>query len=107
VAAIRRYLTAYQIPRECALLRLDGQYGTGVVLSDVARFAFATRGKDYSLLDHPLIQARLHLPPDQLWQVIVQWIWNLRLELGQQLEPQPLCTTTVTLTQADEQRGTS
>jgi hypothetical protein len=27
---------------------------------------FVTRGKDYHLLDHPLIQARLHLPADQL-----------------------------------------
>jgi hypothetical protein len=36
------------------------------VLSDVAGFTFVTRGKEYSLLDHPLIQARLHLPPDQL-----------------------------------------
>ena len=48
--------------------RLDGQYGTGVVLSDVAGFAFVTRGKDYSVLDHPLIRARLHLPPDQSQQ---------------------------------------
>ncbi|HEX6477368.1 MAG TPA: hypothetical protein VF043_00880 [Ktedonobacteraceae bacterium] len=38
------------------------------MLSDVAGFAFVTRGKDYHLLDHPLIQARLHLPPDQLQQ---------------------------------------
>jgi len=38
------------------------------VLSDVASFAFVTRGKDYHLLDHPLIQARLHLPPDQCQQ---------------------------------------
>jgi hypothetical protein len=38
------------------------------VLSDVASFAFVTRGKDYHLLDHPLIQARLHLPPDQFQQ---------------------------------------
>jgi len=35
------------------------------VLSDVAGFAFVTRGKDYDLLNHPQIQARLHLPPDQ------------------------------------------
>lgn len=27
-----------------------------------------TRGKDYTVLDHPLVQARLHLPPDQLQQ---------------------------------------
>jgi len=38
------------------------------VLSDVAGFAFVTRGKDYTVLDHPLIQARLHLPPDQVQQ---------------------------------------
>ena len=29
-------------------------------------FAFVTRGKEYTALDHPLVQARLHLPPDQL-----------------------------------------
>jgi hypothetical protein len=28
-------------------------------------FAFVTRGKEYTVLDHPLVQARLHLPPDQ------------------------------------------
>ncbi len=27
-----------------------------------------TRGKEYSVLDHPLVQARLHLPPDQSQQ---------------------------------------
>jgi hypothetical protein len=198
LAAIGRYLTAHHLPQERTLLRLDGQYGTGAVLSDVAGFAFVTRGKEYSLLDHPLVQARLHLPPDQVqqrpesqlirslydcpeipvgpesvpcrvvvathpagtkkskvgvtragvvyelfftnlpqqvftpcdvlelylhrgafepslsdedieqdpdrwcshsawgqecWQVIAQWTWNLRLELGHQLQPQPLRTT--------------
>jgi hypothetical protein len=68
LAAIRRYLAASQLPQERTLLRLDGQYGTGAVLSDLAGFAFVTRGKDYSVLDHPLIQARLHLPPDQVQQ---------------------------------------
>ena len=56
--AIGRYLATYQLPQERTLLRLDGQYGNGAVLSDVAGFAFVTRGKDYHLLDHPLIQAR-------------------------------------------------
>jgi len=198
LAAIGRYQAARQLPKERALLRLDGQYGTGAVLADVASFAFVTRGKDYSVLDHPLVQARLHLPPDQFqqrpesqmvrslydcpqipvgpegtpyrvvvathpagkkkskvgvtragvvyelfftnlpqqvftacdvvelylhrgafeptlsdedieqdpdrwcshsawgqecWQVIAQWTWNLRLELGHQLKPQPLRTT--------------
>jgi hypothetical protein len=198
LAAIARYLTASQLPQAYALLRLDGQYGTGAVLSDLAGFAFVTRGKDYTVLDHPLVQARLHLPPDQFqqrpesqiaralydcpevpvgpegvlcrvvvathpagkkkspvgltragvvyelffsnlpqqaftasdvvelylhrgafeptladedteqdpdrwcshsawgqecWQVISQWVWNLRLEVGHQLEPAPLRTT--------------
>ena len=198
LSAIGRYLAASQLPQERTLLRLDGQYGNGAVLSDVADFAFVTRGKDSSVLDHPLVQARLHLPPDQLqqrpesqmvrslydcpaipvgpddaecrvivathpagkkkspvgvtragmvyelfgtllpqaaftacdvvelylhrgafepalsdedkeqdpdrwcshsawgqecWQVISQWIWNLRLELGHQLKPEPLRTT--------------
>jgi len=68
LAAIGRYLAAGQFPPERALLRLDGQYGLGAVLSDLAGFAFVTRGKEYSLLDHPLIQARLHLPPDHFQQ---------------------------------------
>ncbi len=48
--------------------RLDGQYGTEAVLSDLAGFAFVARGKEYTVLDHPLVQARLHLPPDQSQQ---------------------------------------
>jgi len=68
LAAITRYLTAYQLPQERALLRLDGQYGTGTVLADLAGFAYVTRGKDYTVLDHPLVQARLHLPADQFQQ---------------------------------------
>jgi hypothetical protein len=62
--AIATYLKAHQFPSLRALVRLDGAYGTGAVLSDLAGYAFVTRGKDYTVLDHPLIQARLHLPPD-------------------------------------------
>jgi hypothetical protein len=29
----------------------------------------------------------------ECWQVVAQWTWNLRLELGHQLKPQPLRTT--------------
>ena len=68
LAAIGRYLTAHQLPRAHTLLRLDGQYGTGAVLADLAGFAFVTRGKEYTALDHPLVQSRLHLPPDQFQQ---------------------------------------
>jgi len=197
-ASIQSYLQAHQFPAERALLRLDGQYGTGAVLSDLVGFSYVVRGKDYRVLDQPEVQVRLHLPPDQqfsrpesplvrtlydcpqvpigpsgvrcrvvvathpagptksqvgverdglvyelfftnlpqgafsaadvvalylhrgafenaladedleqdpdrwcshsaegqqLWQVISQWVWNLRLELGHQLAPSPLRTT--------------
>jgi hypothetical protein len=68
LAAIGRYLATHQLSPERTLLRLDGQYGNGAVLADVAGFAFVTRGKDYHLLDHPSVSARLHLPPDQVQQ---------------------------------------
>ena len=198
VSTIGRYLAAHQLPQDHALLRLDGQYGTGAVLADLAGFSFVMRGKDYAVLDHPLVQARLHLPPDgyqrrpeslitralydcpdvpvgkdgqrcrvvvashpagkkksrvgltregvvyelfftllpqeaftaadvvelylhrgafepalsdedqeidpdrwcsqspsgqECWQIVSQWVWNLRLELGHQLEPAPMRTT--------------
>ena len=64
--AIDRYLATYQLSHEHALLRLDGQYGSGAVLSDLTDFPFVMRGKDYTVLDHPLVQTRLRLPPDQL-----------------------------------------
>src|SRR6266849_8378213 len=185
-------------PVEQVLLRLDGQYGTGAVLADLAGFSSVMRGKDYTVLDRTEVQSRLHLPPDQqfsrpesdlvralydcpdvpvgptgqrcrvvvathpaskkksrvglsrsglvyelfftnlpqgaftaadvvalylhrgafepvladedqeqdpdrwcshapwgqeAWQIISQWVWNLRLELGHQLEPTPMRTT--------------
>lgn len=63
--AIDVYLAAKHFPRERALLRLDGQYGTGAVLTALAEFSFVTRGKDYAVLKQPEIQTRLHLPADQ------------------------------------------
>jgi hypothetical protein len=44
---------------------LDGQYGTGAVITDLADFPFVMRGKDYTVLDRPEVQSRLHLPADQ------------------------------------------
>ncbi|HET8842116.1 MAG TPA: hypothetical protein VFN35_11650 [Ktedonobacteraceae bacterium] len=62
---IQAYIKAHDFPAERTLVRLDGQYGTGAVISDVADFSYVTRGKDYKLLDRADIQARLHLPADQ------------------------------------------
>jgi hypothetical protein len=198
LGVIRRYLDANGLPQARALLRLDGLYGTGAVIADLDGLCFVMRGKDYTVLDHPTVQARLHLPPDahfsrpestmvrtlydcpdvpvgktgcrcrvvvathpatekksrightrkgvvyelffthlpqdgftasdvvalylhrgafeplladeddeqdpdrwcshapagqEAWQIVCQWIWNVRLELGHQLEPTPLRTT--------------
>jgi hypothetical protein len=65
VAAIRDYLKAHHHPEERALLRLDGQYGTGAVLANLAGLAYVLRGKDYQILKRAEIQARLKLPADQ------------------------------------------
>ena len=63
--AIQAYVKAHSFPAERTLLRLDGQYGSGAVISDVVDLAYVTRGKDSKFLDRPAIQARLHLPADQ------------------------------------------
>ncbi len=65
MVAVQEYVKAHDIPEARTILRLDGQYGSGAVVSDLAGFSFVTRGKDYRLLDRAEVQARLHLPPDQ------------------------------------------
>ncbi len=65
VAVIGLYGRAHDLPEERIVLRLDGQYGTGAVLADLAGFSSVMRGKDYTVLDQTEVQSRLHLPPDQ------------------------------------------
>jgi hypothetical protein len=65
VEAIQSYLQARQLKETCALLRLDGLYGTGAVLDDLGTLPFVMRCKVYGLLDLPVVQTRLHLPADQ------------------------------------------
>jgi hypothetical protein len=65
VTAIKGYLEVHHLSPISALLRLDGQYGTGAVIADLAGLPFVMRGKDYSVLDQPAVQSRLHLPADQ------------------------------------------
>jgi hypothetical protein len=198
VSVIGAYVKAQSVPLSQAVVRLDGQYGNGAIVADLAGLGYVMRGKDYGLLDLPQIQARLALPPDQqtthpetgtcralfdcsdlrlsaagprtrvivathpatstaapigttrgevvyelfytalpqeaftpadvvalylhrgafetvlsdedqeqdpdrwcshtacgqeFWQILNQWIWNLRLELGHALHPTPMCTT--------------
>ena len=65
VTAIQSYLQVHHHPEARAFLRLDGQYGTGAILADLAGLPFVMRGKDYQMLKRVEVQARLKLPPDQ------------------------------------------
>ena len=61
------YLRAKGLSATQGLLRLDGLYGTASVLARLHHYGlgFLVRGRDYQLLDHPLVQARLQHPCDQ------------------------------------------
>jgi hypothetical protein len=63
---ITAYLAAKGLSPSQALIRLDGLYGTTALLARIQPFklGFLTRGRDYHLLDHPSIQARLQQPCD-------------------------------------------
>jgi len=65
VTAMQSYRETHHHPEERVLLRLDGQYGTGAVLADLAGLSFVMRGKEYQILKRVEVQARLKLPPDQ------------------------------------------
>ena len=64
--AILAYLEATGLRPAHTILRLDALYGTASPLARIqqAGLGFVTRGRDYQLLDHPLVQARLQQPPD-------------------------------------------
>ncbi len=63
--AISRYVKAQSVPLSQAVVRLDGQYGNGAIVADLAGLAYVMRGKDYHLLDLQEMQIRLAQPPDQ------------------------------------------
>src|SRR6266511_1956099 len=64
------YLQAKGLVPAQALLRLDALYGNASPLAHIqhAGLGFITRGRDYQLLDHPKVQARLQHPCDVILQ---------------------------------------
>lgn len=64
VKAISAYVKAQSLPLSQAVVRLDGQYGNGVIVAELAGLAYVMRGKDYHLLDLEAVQVRLLAPPD-------------------------------------------
>jgi hypothetical protein len=61
---ISAYMQAQSLPLCQAIVRLDGLYGNGAIVASLSGLAFVMRGKEYHLLDGPVVQARLLLPPD-------------------------------------------
>ena len=57
-------MKAQHVPLSQAVVRLDGQFGDGAIVADLAGFAYVMRGKDYHLLNQEAVQARLLAPPD-------------------------------------------
>ncbi len=64
IQVIGAYAQAQSMPLRQVVIRLDGQYGNGAIVADLAGLAYVMRGKDYHLLDLPQVQARLNEPPD-------------------------------------------
>lgn len=65
VKEVSAYMHAQTVSPNQAVMRLDGQYGNGAILADLAGLAYIMRGKDYDLLDLEAVQVRLAQPPDQ------------------------------------------
>jgi len=65
VNAISEYVKAQSLSPSRAVVCLDGQYGNGTIVADLAGLSYVIRGKDDDLLDLESVQARLTQPPDQ------------------------------------------
>jgi hypothetical protein len=63
--SITTYLRRFALPPEFALVRLDGQYGDTVAMTQLleAGVYFVTRARGYHVLEHPQIQGVLAHPP--------------------------------------------
>jgi hypothetical protein len=63
--AIKTYLAHFALTPEAALVRLDGQYGDAVVITQLleAGVNLLTRGRTYRMLEYPQLQRLLTHPP--------------------------------------------
>jgi len=65
-----------------------------VVALYLHRGAFENALADENLeQDERLVGVVIPLAEKRVWQIISPWVWNLRLELGHQLHPDPVRTT--------------
>jgi hypothetical protein len=65
LTAIKAYLTAWQLLSNQAIVRVDGQYGDGVVIADIEASGVQIIGRcrTYSVLDHPAVRLALTRAP--------------------------------------------
>ncbi len=63
--AISAYLTAWHLLPDQAIVRVDGQYGDGVVIADILATGVQIVGRcrTYSVLDHPAVRLALTRAP--------------------------------------------
>jgi hypothetical protein len=63
--AVMTYLTMWELPRRCGIVRVDGQYGDSSVMADILATGLhiVARKRGYRLLDHPQVQAALAHEP--------------------------------------------
>ena len=66
---ITHYLHHHQVAGAQAIVRLDGYYGTPSFINQLQQhqFGYILRSRDYALLEHPVIQARLQTTAPQEW----------------------------------------
>ncbi|NJP12651.1 MAG: hypothetical protein HC866_26945 [Leptolyngbyaceae cyanobacterium RU_5_1] len=66
---IGRYLQQHQQPGMKAIIRLDGYYGLPQFVNRIQhhQFGYLLRCRDYALLQHQALQARLQQTPKQEW----------------------------------------
>jgi hypothetical protein len=91
---VTTYLRAKGLHLSQGLLRLDGLYGTASILARIQHYGlgFLTRGRDYQLLNHPVVQARLQRPCDAELQHLETQVQREVFEVGyltDWLEPLP------------------
>jgi hypothetical protein len=63
--AVNTYLTAWEFPSGCGIVRVDGQYGDSAVIADIiaSGMQIVVRKRGYRWLHHPLVQAALAHDP--------------------------------------------
>lgn len=66
---VQSYLKQHNLPGNRAMVRLDGYYGLPKFVNQIQehQLGYLLRSRDYGLLEHQSIQARLEVTPGSFW----------------------------------------